>query len=269
MIKQDRLLIVFLLLLFTAEFPLIAQSTSGAGELLAKAETSFKEGNELMQSVPELSKERYSAAVGYYNSIIDSGIRNAGLYYNLANAYFRLDKTGLSVLNYRRALLYSPGDKQIQYNLEYVRTKQKNGFTVQTEHEIFQILFFWHYWIPLRIKAVLFIIANTLFWGALVLNRFGRPLFWLIAVPLVAGIFLSGSLFLDWKSSKVVHGVVTRDSTIGRMGDSRSYESSFDAPLYQGVEFEIEQQRVGWILAELPNGELTWLEEKDCAIIED
>jgi hypothetical protein len=44
----------------------------------------------------------------------------AGLY-NLANAYVRQGKPGMAVLNYERANLLSPNDRDIDANLNYVR----------------------------------------------------------------------------------------------------------------------------------------------------
>jgi len=268
MFRKYVLLTISALVFFIAVFSLSAQTSVDAGELLLKAETAFSEGNELLQTNPELSKEKYRAAVLYYNSIIESGIVNASLYYNMANSYYRLDELGQAVLNYRRALLYAPGDPQIEYNLNFAREKQKNGFTRNTEHEIFHILFFWHYMLPLMWKAVLLIAANFIFWGMLIMKRLGRPFLWMAVLSAFLGLLMAGSLYLELRESNTLYGVITSDSTIGRMGDSRSYESSYDLPLYQGVEIRIEQQRAGWILAELPNGELTWLEEKDCSVIE-
>ena len=53
------------------------------------------------------------------------------------------------------------------------------------------------------------------------------------------------------------------------MGDSINYEASFETSLFQGVEFTIIERRVGWILAKLDNGDITWLEEKDCEVVEE
>jgi hypothetical protein len=49
-----------------------------------------------------------------------AGFSAAGLY-NLANAYARQGKPGMAVLNYERAGLLSPNDRDIDANLSYVR----------------------------------------------------------------------------------------------------------------------------------------------------
>jgi hypothetical protein len=49
-----------------------------------------------------------------------AGYSAAGLY-NLANAYARQGKPGMAVLNYERASLLSPNDRDIDANVSYVR----------------------------------------------------------------------------------------------------------------------------------------------------
>lgn len=267
MVNKLKILTFIILIIFTSGM-LWAQSAENKS-LLSKAETAFKEGNDLLLTSPELAKNVYRSAANYYDSIISSGVVNAGLYYNLGNVYVRLEKPGKAILNYRKALLYSPNDSQIKYNLEYARSLQKNGFTLSTENEILHIIFFWHFMLSELWKAIIIIAANIVFWLALIIGRFGRNFGKTAVISLIVVLIMSGSFVIDFRSSNVIHGVITSESTIGRLGDSQSYEPAFDEPLYQGVEFIIEQKRVGWILAELPNGEQLWLEESDCGIVEE
>lgn len=48
------------------------------------------------------------------------GYSAAGLY-NLANSYARAGKPGMAILNYERASLLSPGDLDVEANLQFVR----------------------------------------------------------------------------------------------------------------------------------------------------
>jgi len=45
------------------------------------------------------------------------------LYYNLGNAYYRTENITRAVLNYERALLLSPSDPDIRFNLQMARSK--------------------------------------------------------------------------------------------------------------------------------------------------
>ena len=55
------------------------------------------------------------------------------LYYNLGNAYFRTDNITRAVLNYERALLLSPGDDDIKFNLQMARSKTIDKITPKSE----------------------------------------------------------------------------------------------------------------------------------------
>jgi len=53
-----------------------------------------------------------------YQVVIDSGFIAPELYFNLGNAYYRMNNYALAILNYERALLLAPANKDIKFNLE-------------------------------------------------------------------------------------------------------------------------------------------------------
>jgi hypothetical protein len=59
----------------------------------------------------------YGEAVRTYEAIVANGFESAGLYYNLGNAYYKLENIPAAVLNYERAKRLSPDDDDILYNL--------------------------------------------------------------------------------------------------------------------------------------------------------
>lgn len=68
----------------------------------------------------------YEAAAEIYDSIRAEGYISSRLYYNLGNAYFKMGRIGLSVLNYNRALKISPSDSDIRHNLKVANTYVKD-----------------------------------------------------------------------------------------------------------------------------------------------
>ncbi len=63
----------------------------------------------------------YQQAINLYLTIADKDGVSAPLLYNLANSYAATGRTGHAVINYERALRLSPGDADIQANLNQVR----------------------------------------------------------------------------------------------------------------------------------------------------
>jgi len=64
----------------------------------------------------------YQKAIDGYEALLKKGV-SADLYYNLGNAYYRTENITRSVLNYERALLLSPSDPDIRFNLQMARSK--------------------------------------------------------------------------------------------------------------------------------------------------
>ncbi len=64
----------------------------------------------------------YQQAIKDYEALLKQGA-SADLYYNLGNAYYRTENITRAVLNYERALLLSPSDRDIRFNLQMARSK--------------------------------------------------------------------------------------------------------------------------------------------------
>lgn len=78
------------------------------------------------------AEEHYQQAVKLYEELLKDGV-SADLYYNLGNAYYRMDDITRAVLNYERALLLSPGDKDIRFNLQMARSRTIDKITPESE----------------------------------------------------------------------------------------------------------------------------------------
>ena len=69
------------------------------------------------------NKENYQLAVELYNQALEQNGRNANVYYNLGNAWYRRGNIAQSVLAYERALRVDPSFKEARTNLDFVRTQ--------------------------------------------------------------------------------------------------------------------------------------------------
>ena len=128
--------------------------------LLQEANAAFQNANAAHN--PEAAKPLYDKAILLYEKIIDQGgVRNAKLYYNLANAYLLKEDLGRAILNYRRAAKLDRADLNIQKNLDL--RPQPAGGPDRDQHPknvCSGTLFFWHYDFSLRTK---FLLASVFF----------------------------------------------------------------------------------------------------------
>lgn len=79
------------------------------------AQDGFQRGNKLYE------KEQYAQAAEAYESVLAGGKHSAALYFNLGNAYYKQNKVAPAIYNYQRALVLSPGDKEIETNLKFAQ----------------------------------------------------------------------------------------------------------------------------------------------------
>ena len=111
-VRNICVVLISLLSLGLAPTSVFRQKDVGAETKLSQQElcAHFKAGNEAFRQAnsltdePNQAKKLYEKAILSYEKIINEGeIRNAKLYYNLANAYFLNEQPGKAILNYRRA----------------------------------------------------------------------------------------------------------------------------------------------------------------------
>lgn len=81
------------------------------------------------------NKANYTKAINFYQHFLADGIESAQAYYNLGNCYFRTNEMGKAILYYEKAKKLSPGDPDIQFNLQLAN--QKITDKVNSEAPIF------------------------------------------------------------------------------------------------------------------------------------
>ena len=78
-------------------------------------EARFNQANELY------NQGDFEDAISKYESILDAGEHSAALYFNLANAHYKLNHIAPSIYYYEKALELSPNDKEINNNIAFAR----------------------------------------------------------------------------------------------------------------------------------------------------
>ena len=76
--------------------------------------------------------QNYQEAIRTYELILKEGV-SPEVYYNLGNAYYRTENITYAIINYERALLLSPGDADIRFNLQMAREKTIDKITPVSE----------------------------------------------------------------------------------------------------------------------------------------
>lgn len=242
------------------------------GVLLKEGADAFRQANETVGRNPEGAKALYRKAVMRFERIAgEGGIRNGQLYCDIGNAYFRMEDQGRAILNYRRAALYTPNDVNLRQNLEYARSKRSDKVDVGQKTKILNTLFFWHYDLSAKTRALFFAVFFVAGWAFAVLRIFMQRSWigWTIGVSAVVAVLFLGSVAVEeWSVRTQRSGVIIDRDVVARKGDSETYEPSFTEPLHAGTEFDVVEQRPDWYQIELADGRRCWIPWKCSELIQ-
>jgi len=239
-------------------------------DLLKQANEAFRQANALVAD-PQ-AETFYKKAILSYERIINEGrIRNAKLFYNLANAYLLTENVGKAILNYRRAEQLDGADANIRKNLEFARAQRIDKIAPRTEERVLETLFFWHYDLALHTR---FVLSCVLFAAACISVTM---MIWLgRSPPKTVVATIAGLLMLCFAVSVAVEsrrrvatvcGVITEAQVVARQGDGQGYPQSFKDPLHAGTEFDLLERRPGWLHIKLADDSDGWIPDTAAELI--
>ncbi len=239
--------------------------------LYREGESSFRQASELLQTDPAKARNLLEKAVLCFETVHrEGGIENGRLFYNIGNIYFRLGDTGKAILNYRRAERFIPNDVNLQQNLNYARSRCVDKIEPKPQSRVLRTIFFWHYDLGGIIRAWLLAAFAVLLWlsaGIYLLKRRSWLLYTAVSCALLS-LLLVCSLAVDaYEQANVRTGVILQQEVIGRKGDSSTFEPTFKEPLHSGVEFNLVEERKGWLHIELADGRRCWIPESAAGLI--
>ena len=140
-------------------FWLLLLSFALVGPTMAKAPSmAMQEANELYRS------GEYNAAQKAYEELLQEGFQAKELYFNLGNAYFKMEDWANAVLNYEKARVLAPQDRQVIENLALVKTRL-DGEILQLE--VFPLIALWQSLRDSLPANTWTFLAVLLFWGVI------------------------------------------------------------------------------------------------------
>ena len=200
---------------------------------------------------------RFHEAIQTYEQLVEKGIEDASLYYNLGNAHYKAGDLGRAILNYERARRLAPREEDILANLEYSRSQTLDRYESEANSP-------WKGWVHLASSYLtldeLSLLALGSFWTIAILiiaykhsrSYRARSVLQagLIVVVLVFGLsaFTLGSrVYLESNSPS---GIVVTNSVDILSGPGDDYITEFS--LHAGAQVIIEETRGQWMRVALP-----------------
>ena len=218
------------------------------------------------------TNEQYQKAAELYEQLLKQGV-SADLYYNLGNAYYRMDNMTQAVLNYERALLLSPGDGDIRFNLQMARSKTIDK--IVPESEMFFVTWYrslvnlqsvdaWARMAIIALVGAILLALAYLFANAIWLRKigfFGGMFFVLV--------FLVSNLFAWQQKRALIHrtGAVIMPAAVNvKSTPSKNGTDLFI--LHEGTKVNITDGTMrDWKKIRVADGKEGWIETREIEVI--
>lgn len=212
------------------------------------------------------NEQQYDQAIQMYQSLIDRGLHNGHLYYNLGNAYFRSGELGEAIGNYLHALKYLPRHEDIHANLNYLR-QQTIDKKEETDNGWQSVLLDWTAQLTLTGWIYGLIAFNVLFWGFALLRLFyNREIVtWMIFFSGgIVSIFFIATI-IKWALPQPIGVILPTEVNVV---SSPHEQATVLFKLHEGTESIVTNQVDNWVEIQFDASKKGWLPSDSLIIID-
>lgn len=229
----------------------------------------FSQNEQKFEQGKEHYKEaNYEAAISSWESILESGEHSAALYFNLGNAYYRIDQIAPSIYYYEKALQLAPGDPEIKNNLAFAQNQTidiieplpKNLFSSWIERTT-QLFSFDNWAKTALVFSFGFVILFLLYYFSVTTMRkrlFFMGSFLSLFISLVC-IFFAFNQYTKVQNNKTA--ILFASSSQVRSEPLERSDISF--VLHEGTKVEILSEDDEWVRIKLADGKDGWMRKGD------
>lgn len=231
------------------------------------AENDFAKANELYK------QEKYSDAVAQYEAILAKHKQHScDLYYNLGNAYYKLNKIGPAVYNYEKALMLDPGNKTVLNNLKFahnmmideVKEVPTTGFSSIVHQMTGQLLT--DTWAKMAVAgAFLFLAAFAGYYFAVQTSQ-KRLFFGAMIILLLAIVVFIGAAIFEADYQKSQQPAIVFASIASVKGEPKE-NASDAATIHEGTKVYVIDELDGWKRVMLPDGSDGWITAESVRVL--
>ena len=225
-----------------------------------------------IQADEAYSQGEYEQAIDIYSHLLEKG-DNADVYYNMGNAYYRLDSIARAILCYERVLRLEPGDDDARFNLQLARSKtidkispEREMFFVTWYHSLVNV-FGVDVWAYIALFALAVALGSLLVYFFADEERMRRLSFFLSLIMLA--LFLFANLFA-WQQRKALgshnEAIVMVESIPVKNIPADSGSDEFT--IHSGTKVVITDGSMsGWVQISLPDGREGWVKSETIEVI--
>ncbi|WP_224488442.1 SH3 domain-containing protein [Robertkochia flava] len=228
----------------------------------------FEEGNKLY------NEGAYQEAIQRYKKISESGMHSPELYFNMGNAYYKINEIAPSILYYEKALVLDPEDEDVRVNLAYARNMTIDAIEEMPQTGISKLVngiigtLDYRMWSYLAIGAMfLFVTLFIAYYFAYAQGRkrllfAGSGVSLLLSLVCLLFAFQQRTL-LSQRNPAIVFAQETTVKSEPNLGSEEIFR------LHEGTKVFILDTLNNWKKIRLSDGKEGWLPEDELRVVKD
>lgn len=243
-------------------------------DVFGRASGKYQTASDLPREEGEKAVQLYREAAELYEQILRRGFEHPDIYFNLGNAYFKVNDLGRAILNYRRAQRFLASDADLVESIRTAKSRIQDDEPDRRPPELLRTLLFWHYDTSVRFLAQASVLSYVVLCGALGLFFFVRktPLRWLVKALVVVTVVLSISFALRLYQDRTQRvAVVLVGAEPVRTGYHEKETERFS--VHAGTELTVEDEREAdggrWLKVALSKELRGWIRADAVAIVQE
>ncbi|MRI01353.1 tetratricopeptide repeat protein [Kriegella sp. EG-1] len=248
---------ILILVLFLFEISVFGQNNA----LFKKGNDAYNEGD-------------FVTAADQYLAILEKGEHSAELYFNLGNAYYKLNQIAPSIYYYEKALLLKPKDSEILNNLSYAQNMTLDAIeTIPTSgltnlYKQFTEILSFDQWAKLAVAfMMLFVLLYIAFYFFSFATR-KRIAFITSLIALMFSVIAAVFAYIEFndfnKNNPAI--VFVKESQVKTEPNDRSQQSFI---LHEGTKVNVIGTLKEWNEIMLSDGQTGWISSENIKLIKN
>ncbi|WP_405384656.1 tetratricopeptide repeat protein [Maribacter sp. LLG6340-A2] len=226
------------------------------------------------QATTAYNAGEYDNAIENYRQILENGQHSAAVYFNMGNAYYKLNKIAESIYYYEKALLLSPNDQEIKTNLSYAQNMTLDAIDTLPETGLSKLYknitgkLTFDQWAYVAIAAMLlFVILYILFYYSNYSTSkrwtFIGSLFALfLSIIAIIFAYVQQSDFNAWQPA-----IIFAEESIIKSEPNTAGQQIF--VLHAGTKVNVLDELDKWNKIQLTDGKTGWINKQDLRLLKD
>lgn len=236
---------------------------------------SFSQNQDLFKKANALYNEgKFAEAIDDYTAILETGQHSSDLYFNLANAHYKLSHIAPSIYYYEKALQLAPNDEDIKNNMSFAKNMTIDAIEVVPETGVSKLVknitnkLSFDAWAKTAVGFVfLFVVLFLIYYFAYSTTRKRLAFigsFVCLGLICIALAFAFHKYNLDKNDNPAI--VFVQESKVKSTPNARGEESF---RLHEGTKVQVEETYNDWKKIKLADGKTGWVASEDIKLLHD